>query len=622
MSSKRTIGKYEVIDRMGRGGMAEVYRAYHANLDRFVAIKVLHAFLADDPEFRTRFSGEARNIARLKHPHIVQVYDFDFDEEVENYFMVMELVDGPTLKELLTGRRDKGDAFSLSETLRIVRQAASALSYAHKDGMIHRDVKPANLMIDKDDRLVLTDFGIAKMMSTPQSTLTGGMVGTPAYMSPEQGTGDLGDERSDLYALGIIMYEMLTGELPYFADTPLGVIMKHANEPVPSVSESRPHLPKSVDTIVKKLMAKLPENRYQTADELIVDIDKFISALRRSSSAITSTNVRRKTEPKKPEPVASTTSTPDNASLSNDIHSSQMRLKSVLEDAQIRRTQNIKIQKEKKSSIPKILWLFLIFIILGMGGYFVGVSTGNIPSVGALLNPTSTPSPTITPSPSSTATLTVTPTATETNTPTATPSQTPTNTPTATDTATNTPSVTPSATPTLTHTPSPTFTPSQTPTLTSTPTITPTPSPTNSPIPSATPNFTLTIAVAQTATISACVFDYAIVEQDPLDGEEGGFYATETQYTRSITLLNIGSCEWGPNTSLTFIDGNNLNIGPRVFIRETVSPASEYVLVIETTLPSRGGLLESTWQLRTPGQIPIGEPLEINVQVFDPGPGG
>src|SRR5664279_1537664 len=190
--------------------MAEVYRAHHVSLDRYVAIKILHAFLADDPEFKERFEKEARNIARLKHPHIVQVYDFENDSDNETYYMVMELIEGPTLKELLTALAERGEKMPLHEALRITREAAGALAYAHSQKMIHRDVKPANLMLDSENRVILTDFGIAKIVTGVQFTASGGMVGTPAYMAPEQGLGEAGDERSDLYSLGVILYQLVT----------------------------------------------------------------------------------------------------------------------------------------------------------------------------------------------------------------------------------------------------------------------------------------------------------------------------------------------------------------------------------------------------------------------------
>lgn len=183
----KQLGKYEIIERLGRGGMAEVYKGYQSSLDRFVAIKLLHPFLADDPEFKDRFEREARNVARLRHPNIVQVYDFEYDDQNESFYMVMELIDGLTLKDTLEALTNRGEMMPLEEVLRIMRGAGTALAYAHARGMIHRDVKPANLMIDSDGRVVLTDFGIAKIVTGIQFTASGGMVGTPAFMAPNRG---------------------------------------------------------------------------------------------------------------------------------------------------------------------------------------------------------------------------------------------------------------------------------------------------------------------------------------------------------------------------------------------------------------------------------------------------
>lgn len=252
--------------------MAEVYRAYQSSLDRYVAIKVLHAFLADDPEFKQRFEREAQNIAKLKHPNIVQVYDFDYDSDGESYYMVMELIDGMTLKDRFVRLAEQGELLPLPEVLRIIKEAAGALAYAHSRSMIHRDVKPANLMLDHDHRLVLTDFGIAKIVTGAQFTASGGMVGTPAYMAPEQGLGEAGDERSDLYSLGIILFQLLTGKLPYDAETPLAIVLKHLNSPTPLARDVNPALPEQLDRIVNKSIAKEAINRYQTANDLIEDL--------------------------------------------------------------------------------------------------------------------------------------------------------------------------------------------------------------------------------------------------------------------------------------------------------------------------------------------------------------
>ena len=259
--AKKTLGKYEVVERLGRGGMAEVYRGYHAALDRYVAIKLLHAFLADDPEFKSRFEKEAQNVAKLKHQNIVQVYDFEYDESNESYYMVMELIEGPTLKERLFELSTANEQLPLHEALRIVHDSGSALAYAHRQGMIHRDVKPANLMLDSDGRVVLTDFGIAKIVTGVQFTASGGMVGTPAYMAPEQGLGEAGDERSDIYSMGVILFQLCTGRLPYEADTPLANILKHLNEPMPPLSEQLENIPPGMETVIQRATAKDPKDR-------------------------------------------------------------------------------------------------------------------------------------------------------------------------------------------------------------------------------------------------------------------------------------------------------------------------------------------------------------------------
>ncbi|HML23242.1 MAG TPA: protein kinase [Aggregatilinea sp.] len=277
----RKLGKYEIIERIGRGGMAEVYRAYHSALDRYVAIKILHPFLSDDPEFKDRFEREARNVAKLKHPNIVQVYDFDYDPEGESYYMVMELINGPTLKDRLFDLGSVGQHFAVNDTLHIIGSAAEALAYAHARNMIHRDVKPANLMIDEDSRVVLTDFGIAKIVTGAQFTSTGGMIGTPAYMAPEQGMAEPGDERSDIYSLGAIMYQMTTGRLPFDADTPLAVILKHLNEPLIPPSDIAPDIPEPLERIICKSLEKDPTNRYQSAIEMLQDIDEMSGPNRR-----------------------------------------------------------------------------------------------------------------------------------------------------------------------------------------------------------------------------------------------------------------------------------------------------------------------------------------------------
>jgi serine/threonine-protein kinase len=572
--------------------MAEVHRGYHANLDRYVAIKVLHAFLADDPEFKNRFLKEAQNVARLKHPHIVQVYDFDFDPEGESYYMVMELIEGPTLKDRMSLLHNDGDLLDFKEIVRIVREAASALAYAHSRDMIHRDVKPANLMLDHDDRVVLTDFGIAKIVTGAQFTASGGMVGTPAYMAPEQGLGEAGDERSDLYSLGIIFYQLLTGTLPYDAEAPLAIILKHLNSPIPLVSETNPNYPPSVDDVVARMMAKEPEERYQSANDLIVDLDRLMDD----------------------EPV------PSRAIAAIAPPDTEADLDTERADQPLMPAAGGQGGRPPRRRVP--MWLVggLLSVLLLGGGYLALLGGGVLPpGLAGVASPTTTETPTTTPTITLTATATMTATEAPSETPTATitPTITPTpsDTPTETHTPTHTASPTATDTATLTHTPTATITATPTASHTPTATITPTPSITLTPSPDLTQTLiqaTLVLQI-QTATIAACDFDYAVVEQVPPDGE---FYRSNSDYVREIRLLNTGNCPWERNTSLVFVDGEDFD-AQRIWIRERVNPGDEVTLTFMGRTPPTGGVRAGTWELRTPGQILIGEPLVISISVFE-----
>ncbi len=270
----RTLGKYRVVARLGRGGMAEVYKAYQPGLNRYIGIKVLHSHLVDDQDFVGRFEREALAVGRLRHPNIVQAVDFERDGET--YFMAMEFIDGPTLKDEVKARKAANQPFTMEEVSRIFTGLCSAIDYAHGHGMVHRDVKPANVMINNEGQVVLTDFGIARIMGATQFTQTGALSGTPAYMSPEQGQGERGDERSDIYSLGIMLYEMVTGMVPYDADTPFAVIMKHISEPLPLPTKVNSAIPESVERVILKAMAKEQDDRYQTAGELAIDLRNTI----------------------------------------------------------------------------------------------------------------------------------------------------------------------------------------------------------------------------------------------------------------------------------------------------------------------------------------------------------
>ena len=264
----RNIGKYRIMERLGRGGMADVYKGYHPRLERYVALKVLHPHLIEGEDFLKRFEREAKTVAALRHPNIVQVFDFDVEDDI--YYMVMEFIDGGSLKEKLHDLAGDNKLLHQKEVNHIFKQIANALGYAHERGMLHRDVKPSNILLDESGKAYLTDFGIAKIMSgSTQLTATGTLIGTPAYMSPEQCKGIEASTPSDIYSLGVVLYEMVVGNVPFDADTPLAVLHKHLHEPLPLPSASRSDISDSMERVILKALAKEPEDRFQNAFEML-----------------------------------------------------------------------------------------------------------------------------------------------------------------------------------------------------------------------------------------------------------------------------------------------------------------------------------------------------------------
>jgi tRNA A-37 threonylcarbamoyl transferase component Bud32 len=263
----KTLGNYRLVERIGRGGMATVYKAYQPALERYVAVKVMHEQLAaEDAQFLKRFQREAKAIATLRHPNIVQVFDFGVEDDIS--YMVMEYLEGANLKDELQALAERGETMPLGEVQRIFRAIAGAVEHAHSQGMTHRDLKPANVMLTTKGDVVLTDFGIARIVGGTHYTATGAIIGTPAYMSPEQGQGQAGDERSDVYALGVILYELVTGRVPFDADTPLAVIFKHISDPLPLPRHLNSALPEGVEKVILKALAKNPGDRYQRASDM------------------------------------------------------------------------------------------------------------------------------------------------------------------------------------------------------------------------------------------------------------------------------------------------------------------------------------------------------------------
>ena len=262
----QSLGKYKLFARLGKGGMARVYKAYQPNLDRYVAIKVMHSHLAEEEEFVSRFEREAAAVAHLRHPHIVQV--FDFDHEHQTYYMVMEFIEGPTLKTELEERNLRATPFTLPEVTSIITDLTGAIDYAHERGMVHRDIKPANVLFTNDGQAILTDFGIVQMRGTPSYTMTGVIAGTPAYMSPEQAQSLKSDARSDIYSIGVILYEMVVGQQPFATENSFQVLQKHVQETVTFPSRTNVSLTPELEMVILKALAKNPDDRYQYGHEL------------------------------------------------------------------------------------------------------------------------------------------------------------------------------------------------------------------------------------------------------------------------------------------------------------------------------------------------------------------
>jgi serine/threonine-protein kinase len=262
-------GRYMIVRKLGAGGMADVYLAEDQELGRRVAIKILNGRHANDDQFIERFRREAKNAAALNHPNIVSIYDRG--EAEDTYYIAMEYLDGRTLKELVVGR---GPA-PVNVAVEYARQILSALRFAHRHGIVHRDIKPHNVLVDREGRVKVTDFGIARA-GTSQMTEAGSIVGTAQYLSPEQARGTEVDQRSDLYSLGVVLYELLTGNTPFDGDTPVEIAMKHLSATPRPPSQIRADVPRELDMVVMRALAKDPTARYQSADEMEADLERVL----------------------------------------------------------------------------------------------------------------------------------------------------------------------------------------------------------------------------------------------------------------------------------------------------------------------------------------------------------
>ncbi|MCB9451304.1 MAG: protein kinase [Anaerolineaceae bacterium] len=474
------LGTYELIEEVGKGGMATVYRAYQPNVGRYVAVKVIHRSIAADQQGLERFQREARLVARLEHPHLLPIYDYDGANDPP--YIVMRYLESGTLKDVLGRGKLPPD-----EIAYMVRQIASALDYAHRQSVVHRDIKPSNIMIDADGNAFLTDFGIARMTEGGQGlTQTGYTVGTPGYMSPEQGLGGDVDGRADIYSLGVMVFEMVTGRLPYTADTPMAVILKHVNDPIPVASEVDPTVSTALDSVLAKVLAKNPEDRYQSAaafasalaSALDADINATPTMLRMAAQQTIDVLVEKREENK--DTI--------NQTMAKFDAERERRGGTNVDDAPTTRTPSAPMAAtgapEPTTPIQQgrpPVWLLgvgaiaiiavVVVLVLGSGGNndvdttqtAVALALVQTSTAEAAVKATDRPTQAVVaatdtgvpPQPTQTDTSLPTHTATATSTATATDTPTATKTPTATPTATLTSTPTATRTPTPTHTPTP-----------------------------------------------------------------------------------------------------------------------------------------------------------------------
>ncbi|WP_168121946.1 Stk1 family PASTA domain-containing Ser/Thr kinase [Paenibacillus sp. HB172176] len=274
-------GRYEIVTRIGGGGMALVYKAHDVLLNRNVAVKVLRQQFVNDEEFIRRFRREAQSAAALSHPNVVSIYDVGQEDDI--HYIVMEYVEGNNLNEIIQERAP----LQTEEAVRIAMQICDALEHAHQNHIIHRDIKPHNILIGNNGRVKVTDFGIARAATSSTITQTGSVVGSVHYFSPEHAKGINTGTKSDIYSLGIVLYQMLTGKLPFLGESPISVALKHLQEPFEDPRVGNPHIPQSVENVILKAMRKNPDERYDSAHEMLIDLDTCLRPERLSESKIT-----------------------------------------------------------------------------------------------------------------------------------------------------------------------------------------------------------------------------------------------------------------------------------------------------------------------------------------------
>ncbi|WP_243298218.1 Stk1 family PASTA domain-containing Ser/Thr kinase [Bacillus litorisediminis] len=340
---RRISGRYKIIEMIGGGGMANVYLAHDMILDRDVAIKILRMDFSDNENFIRRFHREAQSATSLAHPNIVSIYDVGEEDDI--YYIVMEYVEGMTLKQYI----QQHSPISVHKVIEIMEQLASAIAHAHQNNIVHRDIKPQNILIDKHDVVKITDFGIAMAISATAITHTNTVLGTVHYLSPEQARGGMANKKSDIYSLGIVMFELLTGRLPFSGESAVSIALKHLQSETPSVKRWNPNIPQSVENIVLKATAKDPFHRYASAEELEEDLKTALDPDRMNEKPFV---VPKDEEATKAIPV-----------FTNEKPFNNMD-ETILRDD--KKTQSPKPeQAKKKKKWPLILGITLFFLLVG-----------------------------------------------------------------------------------------------------------------------------------------------------------------------------------------------------------------------------------------------------------------
>lgn len=365
------VGPYQILDIIGQGGMATVYKAFHPNLDRYVAIKVLHPALKQDADFLGRFQREARLVAKLEHPNIVAVYDFNSHNG--NPYLVMRLVEGQTLKTRL-----KSGPLTLVQIAQIVKSVGSALEYAHGEGILHRDIKPSNIILSEEGKIYLTDFGLARMIQSKESTLSREMIiGTPQYISPEQAIGEPTlNTGTDIYSLGVVIYELVVGKVPFNADTPYAIVHDHIYTPLPAPRDVNPDVPEAIEQFLFRVLAKKREDRYDTIEETV---NAFLIAVERADAGTMHTPVgisgtrRRKKErpPTKPlKPAEPVQGEQDTTLVTSQVSSTDATQFPVHTQAKIR--EGLARRRRRRLTIWPTVGIVLLVAVLLLGGLQLG----------------------------------------------------------------------------------------------------------------------------------------------------------------------------------------------------------------------------------------------------------